>query len=195
MITEIIVLGRGGQGGVTGAEIIAEAAFLSKNYKDVSSFPTFGTERRGSPVQAFTRISSDETIWTRQHIYNPDIAVVLDETIMTQEFIDSIKPKGILIVNTDKNPEEIASEFGISSDKTIATSDITNICVENDLVIGGQPMLNTPILGVLSKVLNTISMDAVEKAIISRFGEKKGKLNADVANIARNKADIKLGGS
>ncbi|MHA1899004.1 MAG: 2-oxoacid:acceptor oxidoreductase family protein [Promethearchaeota archaeon] len=152
MLKEITVLGRGGQGGVTGAEILAEAAFFSRNYNYVSSFPTFGTERRGAPVQAFTRIS-DKKIWTRQHIYNPDIAIVLDETILTGAFLKSIKKGGLLIVNTDKSVADFIKEYGISDDITVVTSNITHLCIKENLIVDGTPMVSTPRLGVVGAVL------------------------------------------
>lgn len=192
MITEIIVLGRGGQGGVTGAQLIAEAAYLSKNYTDVASFPTFGTERRGSPVFSFTRIA-DEKIWTRQHIYNPDIAVVLDETILTDAFLKSIKKNGMLVLNTDKCADDVIQVYNISDDITVAVSNITHYCIEKKLIVDGQPMINTPILGVLAKVMDTIPFEGIEKAIIEHFGEKKGNLNVEVAKMSAEMTDIREG--
>lgn len=192
MITEIIVLGRGGQGGVTGAQLIAEAAYLSENYADVASFPTFGTERRGSPVFAFTRIA-DEKIWTRQQIYNPDIAVVLDETILTSDFLNSIKEKGMLILNTDKCANEIVETYEISDDITVAVSNITHNCIEEGLIVDGQPMVNTPILGVFAKVMETIPFEKIEKTINEHFGEKKGQLNIKVAKLSAEMTDIREG--
>ncbi|MBD3351184.1 MAG: pyruvate synthase [Candidatus Lokiarchaeota archaeon] len=193
MITEIIVLGRGGQGAVTGAQIIAEAAYLSKEYSDVASSPTFGTERRGSPVYAYTRIA-DEKIWTRQQIEAPDIVVVLDETILTKPFIQSIKPNGYFILNTDKCAAEVIELYGLSEDKNIAVSNVTHICIENNFIVDGQPMVNTPILGVFAKVLDTISFDNIKKAIISRIGDKKADKNIEIAKIAAGMVDIRRGG-
>jgi 2-oxoacid:acceptor oxidoreductase gamma subunit (pyruvate/2-ketoisovalerate family) len=154
MITEIKVSGRGGLGAVTGAEILAKAAFLSKNFKDVCSFPTFGTERRGAPVHAFTRVSTDELIWTRQQIYNPDILVVIDETILTDELLNSIKPNGTFVLNTDKCAQEIVDLYNIPDDKTVAVSNITHECFKHNLVVGGVPMLNTPSIALLTKFLD-----------------------------------------
>lgn len=194
MITEIVVLGRGGQGGVTGAQIIAEAAYLSKNYKDVTSSPTFGTERRGSAVFAFTRIA-DEKIWTRQNIYNPNIAIILDETILTSNFINSIKPNGILIINTDKCANEMIKKYDIPDDITVAVSNVTHYCYQQNLIVDGQPMVSTPILGILPKVLKTISMESLKSAIIDRIGDKKADLNMKVAEMSAQNADLRLGKS
>jgi 2-oxoacid:acceptor oxidoreductase gamma subunit (pyruvate/2-ketoisovalerate family) len=193
MITEIVVLGRGGQGGVTGAQIIAEAAYYSKNYKDVASSPTFGTERRGSAVFAFTRIA-DEKIWTRQNIYNPNVAIILDETILTASFIKSIKPNGILIINTDKCANEMIKKYGITDDITVAVSNVTHFCYANNLIVDGQPMVSAPILGIIPKVMKTIPMESLKKVIIERFGDRKSELNIKVAELSAEAVDIRVGG-
>ena len=192
LITEIIVFGRGGQGGVTCAEMIAEAAFLS-DFKGVASFPSFGTERRGAPVEAYTRISLDETIWTRSQIYEPDIALVLDETVTDKEKIANIKPNGILVVNTPKDPEIIAKEYDISEDKTIITCDLTKISLENNLLVDGLPVFNAPILGALSNALEAISLDVIKEAIVEHIKGEKGLLNANVAEISAKNSKIRRG--
>lgn len=194
MILELILYGRGGQGVVTGAQMIAEAAYFSKNFIDVSSFPSFGAERRGAPVQAFTRISTNETIWTRAQVYNPDIAIVLDETVMTQAISDNIKQNGMLIINTEKNPEDIITKFNISDDKTVVTSDITKICYDIDLIVGGLPIFNAPILGALSRVLgDQIPLNVINEAIEEHIGGSKGKLNSKAANLASAASKIRKG--
>lgn len=192
LITEIIVFGRGGQGGVTCAEMIAEAAFLS-DFKGVSSFPSFGTERRGAPVEAYTRISSDEIIRTRSQIYEPDIVLVLDETVTDKEKIANIKPDGILVVNTEKEPEKIVEEYDISEDIAVVTCDLTKISIENDLIIDGLPVLNAPILGALSVALKSISLERIKQAIRDHIKGEKGLLNAKVADISSKNSKIRRG--
>jgi len=192
MITEIVVYGRGGQGAVTGAQIIGEAAYLSKNYKDITSFPSFGAERRGAPVNAFTRFSKDETIWTRSQIYKPQIVIVLDETVLTKLICDSIQPNGYLIVNSAKDPEEFIKEFSISKKITVMTTDVTKICLDKKLLVDGLPVFNTPILGALPKIFEDISLDHVKKAIENHIGGgKKGELNSSAADTAAKILKIK----
>ena len=193
MITEIKVSGRGGLGAVTGAEILAKAAFLSGKFKDVSSFPTFGTERRGAPVHAFTRVSTEGPIFTRQMIYKPDILVVIDETILTEDLIKSIKPKGTFILNTDKCAQEIVDLYNIPEDRTVVVSNITHECFKHKLVVGGVPMVNTPSIALLTKVIEELELKHVKEAIVEKFGEKKGELNYKVAVIALENTDIREG--
>ena len=193
MITEIKVSGRGGLGAVTGAEILAKAAFLSGKFKDVSSFPTFGTERRGAPVHAFTRVSTEGPIFTRQMIYKPDILVVIDETILTVDLIKSIKPNGTFILNTDKCAQEIVDLYNIPEDRTVVVSNITHECFKHKLVVGGVPMVNTPSIALLTKVIEELELKHVKEAIVEKFGEKKGELNYKVAVIALENTDIREG--
>ena len=193
MITEIKVSGRGGLGAVTGAEILAKAAFLSGKFKDVSSFPTFGTERRGAPVHAFTRVSTEGPIFTRQMIYKPDILVVIDETILTEDLIKSIKPNGTFILNTDKCAQEIVDLYNIPKDRTVVVSNITHECFKHKLVVGGVPMVNTPSIALLTKVIEELELKHVKEAIVEKFGEKKGELNYKVAVIALENTDIREG--
>ncbi len=192
---EIVVEGRGGQGGVTGAQIIAEAAFLSGKFKDVSSFPAFGVERRGAPVKSFTRIS-EKKIWTRTQIRNPNIVIILDPTVMSQATIDNIKENGIIIINTNKVPDEIESHFHFkiprSKKLTVATVDVNKICFDVHLLLEGFPIVNTPILGALSKVLPDISLDSIKEAISSHMGGgEKAKLNVLAADFAAASTRIK----
>ena len=180
MITEIKVSGRGGLGAVTGAEILAKAAFLSNNFKDVASFPTFGTERRGAPVHAFTRVSTDGPIYTRQQIYNPDILVVIDETILTEDLLKSIKPNGTFVLNTDKCAQEIVDLYNIPDNIQVVVSNITHECFKHNLVVGGVPMVNTPSIALLTKFFDGLELKHVKQAIVEAFGEKKGELNYKV---------------
>ncbi|HMF30471.1 MAG TPA: 2-oxoacid:acceptor oxidoreductase family protein [Candidatus Lokiarchaeia archaeon] len=181
-LLEIVVHGRGGQGAVTAAQIIAEAAYQSGNFRDVNSFPSFGAERRGAPVQAYTRLSSTDKIYTRSQIIRPDIIIILDETVFPKEQIPNLKENGIIIVNSPKTPAELAAKFNIRQKCTIATADVSKICFKNKLVVDELPILNTPILGVLSKVLNEIPLETMKEAIIKHMENQKGSLNALAAD-------------
>jgi len=181
-LLEIVVNGRGGQGAVTAAQIIAEAAMLSGNFQDVSSFPAFGTERRGAPVQAYTRLAAGEKIFTRAMITSPDIIIVLDRTIFSKEQVNQLKPNGIIIINSSKSPEEIVEQYKITQKCSIATADVSKICFQHNILIDNLPILNTPILGVLSKVLKEIPLKVMKEAIIQHINSDKGRLNALAAD-------------
>ncbi len=156
---EVRFHGRGGQGAVTAANILAIAAF--KEGKDVQAFPIFGVERRGAPVAAFMRMD-EKPIDIKTQIYEPDAIVVLDPTLL--EVVDvakGLKPGGIIILNTTKEPNEFT--FG---DAKCFTVDATSIAVANRLGTTTNPIVNTAVLGAFSKAVGNVGMDAIREAII-----------------------------
>ena len=101
-MVEIRWHGRGGQGAVTSVETLALAAIGEGQF--AQGFPSFGPERRGAPVAAFNRID-DKKIRVRSGIYNPDVVIVLDASLMSLVNVaEGLKPEGTLIVNTAKSP-------------------------------------------------------------------------------------------
>ena len=189
---EIIIYGRGGMGAVTAGKILADAAILSGNYPEVSAFPSFGTERRGAPVQAFCRISHDP-IWTRAQIQQADYVIVLDETVFGNHVIPKIKNKGALILNTWKCPEDVRKEYDFGDRKiTIVTADLTQIAFDLNLLNReNQPIVNTSVLGVIAKSSVEISLDDAKHAIENKFGKSsKTDLNNKAAEMAAKQAQV-----
>ena len=181
---EIRFHGRGGQGGRMAAEALALAAFLEGKY--AVSFPFFGAERRGAPVRAFTRID-DKKIRIKTQIYEPDCVVVLDEKLVgSEDVIEGLKDDGLVIVNTSKKPEEIE----LSRSVRCATVDATSIALD----ILGRAITNTAILGAVARATGIVGIDAIQKAIIEKFGERLGKemgeKNARVAMAAYEKTIV-----
>ncbi len=175
---EILIHGRGGQGGVKASLSLASAA--AKTGKYVQSFPEFGVERRGAPVKAFTRIS-DKPIAERSKIYNPDHVVVMDPTLMhAVDVTAGLKEGGWIIINSDKNPElfeELAKKFNI------ATVNATKIALNNKLGSAAAPIVNTAILGAVIKVLKVADIESLEKAI-KEFVPVKAEANIQAAREA-----------
>lgn len=167
-MVEIRFHGRGGQGAVTSAEILAQAAILDGKY--AQAFPSFGAERRGAPVLAFTRISN-EPIRIRIGIYNPDIVVVLDSTlIQTEPVFSGLKDNGVVVINTKKSPEEIREEFKFKG--KIVTVDATKIAMEEL----GVPITNIAILGALCRGMPSLAKtESLEYFIAERFPHLKEK--------------------
>jgi len=177
MLKEIRIHGRGGQGGVTAAEVLASAAF--KEGKWVQAIPFFGAERRGAPVKAFARLS-DEPILVRSQVYNPDYVMVLDETLLDiVDVAEGLKKDGIVIVNTTKRPKEISLKQG-----RVATVDATGIALELQLVVAGLPVLNTTMLGAFAKATDEIKLESVIKAIKEEWSGAAGEKNAKAAALA-----------
>ena len=172
--------GRGGQGGVTSAELLAKAAY-NDGYKGVQAFPYFGAERRGAPVKSFTRIS-DGPINVRTQIYEPDIVAVLDEGIV--ELLDvseGLSTDGKVIVNTQKRPDEINIKKG-----HIYTYDGTGIALKLGLLVGGLPVVNTTMLGAFAKATGLVKLETIQQVIKERWPGKAGEKNAIGAEEAYN---------
>lgn len=175
---EIRIHGRGGQGGVTAARLLAEAAYKG-GYKGVSAFPHFGAERRGAPVVAFTRIA-DEKIRIRSQIYEPDIVIVLDSSLL--DIIDiaaGIKNDGTIVVNSPKKPVDL----GLSGNFKIYTADATGVAVELGLILAGIPIINTPILGAFAKATGIVKLENIISAIKSKWSGKAGEINAKACEL------------
>jgi len=159
---EIRIHGRGGQGSVTAAEILAQAAFKDGKYSQ--AFPAFGVERRGAPVQAFTRIA-DHKIRTRAQIYEPDIIIVQDSTLLeVVNVFAGLKPNGVAIINTAKAPGELE----IAHTATVRTIDATKVAMD----ILGRPITNTTMIGAFSGATNAVSIESIVKVIRERFSGK-----------------------
>lgn len=178
---EIRFHGRGGQGAVVASKLLASALF--KEGKSVQSFPAFGVERRGAPVMAFLRID-DHPIKLRTNVYHPDHIVVLDPTLI--EVVDvasGLKPDGWVILNSDRHPEA----FKNFPSFRVATVDASRIAVENHLGSRTQPIVNTAILGALSRVTGLVGIDAVVWSIEEAVPTKK-EANTQAALEAYEKA-------
>jgi pyruvate ferredoxin oxidoreductase gamma subunit len=159
---EIRLHGRGGQGAVTSAELLASAAIKEGKY--AQAFPSFGPERRGAPVVAFCRIS-DKGILLRAVINRPDIVLVLDPGVLRLVDVGhGLKTDGILVTNTRFSPEEIKKELGLKS--RVATVDANRIAQEEL----GLPITNTTMLGALLKASEVVDKEAMIEPLQERFG-------------------------
>ena len=179
-LIKIVLLGRGGMGIVTACEIIAEAAYLSGKFIDVQAYPSFGAERRGAPVQAYVKLSRSEKVYDRAQIENPDILIVFDDSVLTPADVGSLEDRGIFIVNSDKNPEYFVEKFNLSSNTRVIVANISNLSLEKNLTIDGNPVINTPILGLLSKALPELQLKNLKDVVLNKMGEQLGNLNFDL---------------
>jgi len=171
-IYEIRWHGRGGQGAVTAAKIIAQAAYF-KGYQGVTAAPSFGAERRGVPVSASTRIST-ETIAVVSQVENPSAVVVLDQSLLKYEEVTSgLGGDGWLIVNSWQHPKELK----IKGDFNIAVADATKVCRELGLMVGGLPMVNTAMLGAFAHATQIVDMPSIERVIRERFSNSAVDIN------------------
>lgn len=171
---EIRFHGRGGQGAVTAAEILAKAAFEDGKY--CQAFPFFGAERKGAPVMAFTRIN-DKPIRRRYQVYNPDHVIVLDETLLEAvDVLSGLKDGGKVVINTPDN-------VNLGENVDSHSIDATGIALD----ILGVPIVNTVMLGAFAGVTNIVSLDSLIKVTKETFPGKIGEKNANAAKIAYEK--------
>ena len=160
-LVEIRWHGRGGQGAVTSAELLAQAAINEGKY--AQAFPSFGPERRGAPVSAFVRISNEQ-IRIRAEITEPDVVVVLDPSLLRMINVASgLKDGGTFVINTRKPAGEIRAEFGIK--QRLATVDATKIARE----ILGVPITNTTMIGALVKATDAVNLESLVNPVNERF--------------------------
>ncbi|NIA08426.1 MAG: pyruvate ferredoxin oxidoreductase subunit gamma [Nitrospiraceae bacterium] len=167
---EIRLHGRGGQGAVTSAELVAKAGIDEGKY--AQAFPSFGPERRGAPVMAFIRMS-DSPIRTREKVYHPDIVVVLDSSLLSLiDVSEGLREGGIVILNTQKEESEIREDLNLNS--RLALVDANTIARE----VIGLPITNTTMLGALLKATGIVGIEAIEDALDRRFGRLSEKNKA-----------------
>ena len=171
--------GRGGQGAVLGASMLGSAAALYEGRYAVS-FPSFGAERRGAPVQAFTRIS-DRTIRTRSQIYHPTVIIVLDDTLLdVVNITDGAREGATILVNTRKSKAQLKK---IPDSLNVTTVDATAIAREYI----GVAIVNTAMLGALAGATDIVSLDSIKKAIAGTLPEKIVDRNIAAAEAAYEK--------
>jgi 2-oxoacid:acceptor oxidoreductase gamma subunit (pyruvate/2-ketoisovalerate family) len=158
-VKEIRIHGRGGQGSVLAARMLA-SAFVAEN-KCVASFPMYGFERRGAPVQAFTRID-DKPIREKTQVYNPDCMMVIDPTLLKlPDIFSGLKPGGILIVNTsqpfEKKPDKNCTLAGVVNATHIALEEI------------GRDIPNTCLLGAFAAATEWLKLESIISSLKDYF--------------------------
>jgi len=179
VLCEVRWHGRGGQGAITSAGILALAAYRG-GWQGVTSAPSFGAERRGAPVTASTRMSS-APIRIFSQITCPDIAVVLDDTLLDAAHAASgVKPGGWLIVNTTKFPEQL----GLDGALRVATVDATGIARAKGLSAAGSVIVNTAMLGAVARAAGIVSMEHIEIALAEKFASPALEKNVASARMA-----------
>ena len=177
ILKEIRIHGRGGQGAVTAAELLAQSAFLEG--RSVQAFPYFGAERRGAPVKAFARIS-DESILVHSQVYDPDYVIVLDPLIYkVVDVSEGLKSDGVIVMNTTRKPDDLSLGH-----YHVATVDATGIALELNLIVSGQPVVNTSMIGAFAKATEEVKLESVTKAVKNIWKGAAGEKNARAAELA-----------
>ena len=171
---EIRIHGRGGQGSVTLAQLLAQAAHEEGTW--AQAFPAFGVERRGAPVEAFARF--DETkITDRSQVDEPDYVIVQDTSLLEYvDVTDGLDEDGLVLVNTDADP----AELDIETDAEVVTVDATEIALQHL----GRPIMNTALLGAFAGATGLLGQESMEAVITRKFGGEIGEQNVAATNDA-----------
>lgn len=186
---QVRIHGRGGQGVVSGAEMLSIAAFFEGRY--AQAFPSFGSERTGAPVVAFCRID-DKAIRLREPIMEPDALIVQDPTLLhNADVLAGFKSDGYILINTSKSFEALG--LGDLSRQCQAERLCAVPATELSIKHVGRPVPNVPLLGGFAAVSGIIRLESVIKAINEKFSGKVAEGNIAAATEAYQIARSKLG--
>lgn len=170
---QIRIHGRGGQGVVSASELLSIAAFEEGKYSQ--SFPSFGSERMGAPVQAFARID-DKAITLREPVMEPDLLIVQDPTLFNAiNVFDGVNPKGYLLINSSRTSEELGIDEVVNNFP--AHHAVIIPATELALKYIRQPKPNTVLLGAFAALTQMVQTSALEKAIKGKFRGKIAEVN------------------
>jgi pyruvate ferredoxin oxidoreductase gamma subunit len=172
--------GRGGQGVVTAAELLASAAFREDRY--AQAFPSFGSERMGAPVMSFCRID-DKPIRTREPVSEPDALLIQDPTLLHQAgIVEGLRPDGYVLVNSARGVEDLGLADFAAQHRTgrLLTVPATQLALTHL----GRPLPGAPMLGGFAALTGAITLDALLAAITERFTGKVAAGNAGAARAA-----------
>jgi 2-oxoacid:acceptor oxidoreductase gamma subunit (pyruvate/2-ketoisovalerate family) len=176
--------GRGGQGAWTASELLARTALDEGKY--IQSFPEFGPERMGAPVTAFTRIST-QPIRLHCAIYDPDVVVVLDNTLLKAVPVTAglNRDEDALIINSPEEPAVLKENLRVTKGK-VWTVPATEIALR----ILGAPITNTALLGVVAKATGIVTLEGIEKTLKGRFRPDLAEKNFAVIKEAYKEAKV-----
>ena len=176
-MTEVRIHGRGGQGVVTAADLIAFAAFTDGHH--AQAFPSFGSERTGAPVVSYCRIA-DKEIRTREPVQEPDLVVVQDATLLAiMDVFSGLKPDGFALVNSAKSADELGIEEVVAAHPQghVVMIPATEIAKKHL----GRPLPNAVMLGGAAALTGLVRLSSVTQAIQNRFHGKVGEGNVAAA--------------
>lgn len=177
---------RAGQGAVTASKLLAETALLKGKY--IQAMPEYGPERTGAPLRAYTRIS-DSPIEVHNNIVNPQIVVVLDETLLPiVDVLEGIREQGTLLLNTTKDAHAIREELHVPESVAIAVIDASGIA----LATIGRDIPNTPVVGALARITEVVTIEALKENLIKDFGKKFSQkiIDANLASVDKAAQEV-----
>ena len=181
--------GRGGQGTVTAAKVLADACLSGG--RQVQAFPEYGPERAGAPLRAYNRVS--ETI-LRMHcpVLNPGVVAVVDASLLDAiNVAEGAKDDAVFVVNTSKDPKEVREKLQAKPTQRVFTIDATKIALDTI----GRPMPNAPMLGAVNKATSIVAMDVLLDDVKGSFGKKFAQkiIEGNLAAVKRGYEEVKEG--
>ena len=188
VMTEIRWHARAGQGAVTAAKLLAEAALTEGKY--IQAMPEYGPERMGAPLKAFTRLS-EEPIEVSNNIEFPDIIVVLDDTLLpVVDVAEGLAADGAVVVNTPASPESVRAQLGLPATVKVGTVDASAIALETIK----RDLPNTPIVGALARVCPVVELDSIVTQLESTFGKKFSQaiIDANLDSVRRAYEEVTI---
>ena len=177
---QIRLHGRGGQGVVTAAEMLALAGFMEGH--KAQAFPSFGSERTGEPVVAFARLSSVE-IRLREPIQEPDVVLIQDRTLLESVPVFSgLQPEGYVLINSSRSPEELGLEDLI---KQLPKGHVMSVPATNYALESlGRPLPGAGMLAGFAAITGSMKLESVQKAYAVKFAGRIAEANAEIARLA-----------
>jgi len=179
-IIEVTLHGRGGQTAITASQLLAEFTF-EKGFKDTIAIPIIGAERRGAPIQAFTKISQDKAIRTYDSVKDPDYMLIFDTSLLSIPRVNDTIKEGVILIADSIRPLD---KNKLPKDVKIFIVDATGICIKNKFMHSSGPILNIPMLGAFGKVSGYYDLEIMEKVLKKEFGEERIEKNMAVAKDA-----------
>ena len=179
-LVEVRFHGRGGQGAWTASLLLAQAGLKERKY--IQSFPTFGPERAGAPITAYTRIS-DEPIHLHSSVYEPDVVVVLDPTLLGPAVVEGTNSETKLIINSGLEPGDVTEGLGVKVAETWVL-DATSLAIK----VLGRPITNTAMLGAVVRATELVRLESLLAAVRDRFSGRIGELNQELIETAYKEA-------
>ncbi len=170
MMIEIRIHGRGGQGSVVTAELLAIAAYKSGLYSQAFPYLGGGGERRGAPVQAFCRIDRSP-VQLKCQIKEPNYLIVQDDSLLgIVNIFEGLKPGGLILINSEKDPADLGIDHVRFKAHSFPATEIA-------LRILKQPITNTALLGAFAAITGLFNLESLKQAVHDKFPEKISKVN------------------
>ncbi|MFX1417906.1 MAG: 2-oxoacid:acceptor oxidoreductase family protein [Promethearchaeota archaeon] len=179
-IVEISMHCRGGQTCITASQLLAEMAF-EEDFKDTIAIPIIGAERRGAPIQAFTKVSKSKSIKTYDSVVNPDYILMFDTSLLEIPTIKATIREGVNLIINSPDPIDTSD---LPKNLKIFIVDATGICIKHNFMHASGPILNIPMLGAFGKITGYYNLKTMEKVIKKEFGESRLEKNMSVAKDA-----------